>query len=637
MILKFLTGLMIFCFIGNIEMSAKNSASEKIYDSIAFDKDDDGTADLKESYNYSTIAGHPRLLMNDLTLRELKNSLGENPDLFKVHQLILKIANNTLTTEPSVRVMEGKRMLSVSRVALKRIFYLSYAYRMTNFSKYLDRAEAELLSVCHFSDWNPSHFLDVGEMALAVAIGYDWLYDKLQPKTRAIIRQAIYEKAFLPSYNTTYNGFLKNKANWNQVCNGGLTLAALATYEGMKEESVKIIERALESVKIPLSDYGHDGNYAEGYMYWTYGTSFQIMMLAALDSALGNDQNLSQTKGFIESAEYILYMSGLDGLCYNYSDCYTKETPNMTMFWFADKSNNPSLLFTEKRILEEGNYARKFSEDRLLPMLMIFAHKFDLKKGVNAPSKKLWYGHGKTPVVLVRTSWGEKSDQYLGIKGGMAQTSHSHMDGGSFVYDADGIRWAMDLGMQTYLPLESKGIDLWNMSQESQRWDVFRYHNKAHNTLTINDKRHKVDGMVTILKTYDTDNKRGALMNLTPLFPDDLDLAHRTVAIMNNEYLQVEDIVKTKNENTNFRWSMVTPTDVEIMDNKTFKLSKEGVVKYLMIEANAPIKLKTWSCVPTTNYDEENPGVIIIGFESDLKKGGETYSFAVKLCDKYIQ
>ena len=40
------------------------------------------------------------------------------------------------------------------------------------------------------SNWNPAHFLDVGEMTHAVAIGYDWLYDVISEGDRAIIEEA---------------------------------------------------------------------------------------------------------------------------------------------------------------------------------------------------------------------------------------------------------------------------------------------------------------------------------------------------------------------------------------------------------------------------------------------------------------
>ena len=40
-------------------------------------------------------------------------------------------------------------------------------------------------AVCNFPDWNSKrHFLDVGEMATAVAFGYDWLYNELSAATR---------------------------------------------------------------------------------------------------------------------------------------------------------------------------------------------------------------------------------------------------------------------------------------------------------------------------------------------------------------------------------------------------------------------------------------------------------------------
>ncbi|WP_080903769.1 heparinase II/III family protein [Parabacteroides sp. Marseille-P3160] len=595
--------------------------------------DDDGAPPPSGSYDYSAIAAHPRLLMNRQEEERLKVNLTKNNDLAAVHEAILKNCNEMLNAAPVTRVMEGKRLLSVSRTALKRIFYLSYGYRMTGEPKYLTRAEREILAVCDFSDWNPSHFLDVGEMALGVAIGYDWLYDKLKPETRDKMRKALKSKAFEPSYVGSYNWFLTNRANWNQVCNAGLTYAALAIYEGAKKESVEIIERCLQTIKLPLEDYGPDGNYTEGYMYWSYGTDFQVMLFSGLETALGSDKDLHKTPGFMKTAEYMLFMSGINGLCYNYSDSYNQEGPRPSMFWFAQKSNNSSLLYKEIQLIANGGaYIKSFGEDRLLPMTMVFANLATFEN-ISAPEKKIWIGQGVTPVVLIRTSWGMAKDKYIGMKGGKAESSHAHMDAGSFVYDSDGIRWAMDLGMQSYAPLEAKGVDLWNMGQNSQRWDVFRLSNKAHNTLTINGKRHQVSGMATVTETFDTDEKRGATIDLAPVFSEDLSMAQRTILLVNNDFLQIEDRVQAKKENTNLRWSMVTPADVEIEDSKTIKLSKNGKIMYLTVEAPVSFTLKTWSTEPATDFDEPNPGTLIVGFEAELPSN-EPCHFIVKLSDK---
>ena len=88
----------------------------------------------------------------------------------------MELCDRTLTEPPVERIKEGKRLLAISRIALKRIYYLSYAYRMTGDRKYALRAEQEMLAVSRFTDWNPTHFLDVGEMVMALAIGYSWLY-----------------------------------------------------------------------------------------------------------------------------------------------------------------------------------------------------------------------------------------------------------------------------------------------------------------------------------------------------------------------------------------------------------------------------------------------------------------------------
>ena len=85
-----------------------------------------------------------------------------------------------------------------------------------------------MLAVSRFTDWNPTHFLDVGEMVMALAIGYDWLYDSLQPDTRRMVREAIVAKGFDAAKNTRHAWFYTAKNNWNSVCNSGLAYGALA-------------------------------------------------------------------------------------------------------------------------------------------------------------------------------------------------------------------------------------------------------------------------------------------------------------------------------------------------------------------------------------------------------------------------
>ena len=193
------------------------------------------------------IAEHPRILLKAGEEELIHKLIEKDSRMRSVHQYILNNADKTLEVSPVIRKKTGKRLLAVSREALQRIYYLSYAFRMTEDKKYVERAEKELLSVCEFSDWNPSHYLDVGEMTMAVAIGYDWLFNYLKESTRKKIRTAIVNKAF---ETAEIGGFYNRINNWNQVCNAGLVLGALAIYEDEKEKADYIIKKLEKKLNI---------------------------------------------------------------------------------------------------------------------------------------------------------------------------------------------------------------------------------------------------------------------------------------------------------------------------------------------------------------------------------------------------
>jgi hypothetical protein len=525
----------------------------------------------------------------------------------------LEESDEILIQQMAERVMEGKRLLSVSRLALKRIFYLSYAYRMTKEEKYAYRATQEMLSVSRFPDWNPSHFLDVGEMVLALSIGYDWLYEYLESETRSIVRDAIVEKGLDAAAPDEW--FYRAASNWNSVCNAGLLYGALAVFEDVPDKAKKIIERCLLTNPKALSAYGPDGGYPEGFHYWGYGTSFQVLLIAALESALGTDAGLSEYPGFLESARFMEFMTAPSGEYFNFSDAVNGVRCNMMMFWFAKKMGDLSLLWLENQYLENPSVC--FAEDRLLPCLLIFCAHQDLSN-IQPPSCHFWHNSGKTPVFIYRGGWNSKEDSYLAVKGGSPLTSHAHMDAGSFIYERKGIRWAIDLGMQNYLSLESRGVNLWDQSQEGQRWGVFRLGNMAHNTLTINNKRHLVNSYASINRIYKSEDMKGAEVDLISVFADDMEKVVRIIYLNEEDDLIVKDELVTGEKEALVTWIMVTPAEAKIIGKNQMELAKDGHRMLLTVIAPGDVEMKLWSNEPLHAFDEPNPGSMRVGFETHL-------------------
>ena len=567
------------------------------------------------------LTEHPRILMLKREEKNILRNISANPVIAKIHQQLLYECDIILTKKPLENIKIGKRLLDKSREALRRIFYLSYAWRMTHEEKYFNKAEQELLNVSSFPDWNPSHFLDVAEMTMAVSIGYDWLYDKLSDSSKLAIKNAIKNKGLAPSLlDSKDNWWIKSPTNWNQVCNAGMTYGALAIFEDYPDYSKTIINRSISSMKIPMKEYGPDGTYAEGYGYWDYGTSFNILFLSAIEKVFHQFFGLTDLPGFLQTPYYYLNMTGPSGDGFNFSDSGLKSGLQPTLFWFSKILNDPSLLIDQNSFMINST-PREYNQNKLLPAVILWSQNVS-SNSLKAPKELMWSGTGKTPVALMRTSWTDPNAIFVAIKGGTPSTNHAHMDIGSFIMEADGVRWAMDFGSENYNNIETKGVDLWNMKQYSERWQVFRYNSKAHNTLTINDSLQRVDGKAD-LKSISKDSMfMNAVFDLKDVYRDQVAKANRGIAIIDKSYVVIRDEIEPKSNEATIKWNMLTPADVKIISETKAELTKNGKKLLLQVQEPANVILKTWSTQSSKEYEASNKGTLFIGFE--IKTAGKT-------------
>lgn len=586
------------------------------------------------SFSALTEENHPRLLIGEDAFRNLKAAVLSGPEsgAGMMHNVIMETARK-MVPSPALEYRldeSGRRLLHVSREALARIFYCSYAYRFSGEREFLEEAERNIRTVCSFKDWNSKkHFLDAGEMAAAVAIGYDWLYKDLGEETRALAVKALREYALDAADKEIWGfNFYESKNNWNQVCNAGLVCAALAIYETCPEFAERMIMKSVETNRPVMKIiYSPDGNYPEGPDYWNYGTSFQVLMLQALTSCLGTDFGLSDTEGFSHTGEYILYTYGAAGGMFNYSDNPRSATTACALWYFADRFGAPELLLNEMRFLKDGRYLDH--RERLLPLAMAFSYKIDSGNiGTPAP---VYSAGGITPIAVIHTDWTmSETDKYLGIKCGAASTSHGHQDAGSFVFDAEGVRWAVDLTRESYSELEVAFAKLhksiWDMKQDSYRWKIFRYGNRQHNTLTINDADHLVDGRAEFTSIISGRTGKGASLDMTPVVAGEAAQARRTILLKNDDLRITDEITALPEKEAGIRWTLVTEGRPEIT-RKGILLTADGKQRLLRAKGGrAGIEYHIWSGDPA-DYDTPVTGErpvtegSIVGFTTSAAPG----------------
>lgn len=609
----------------------------------------------------------PRLLLTDKALADVAKKIDADPRWQAFYEALKRRADKMLSEPPLERKLEGIRLLSVSREALERIFDWAFLYRFTGDAKYAERVEREAVAIAEFSDWNPSHFLDVAEMTTAMALAYDSCGETFSDENRKKTLEAIRDKGVEEALKIR-GWWKKNNANWNQVCWCGTLYGALAIADDEPELARDAVRQAVNGATWSMAAYEPDGNYVEGPGYWGYGTGFNALMLAALKSALDNDFERSKARGFTETIRYYEHVFGTTGDAFNYPDSGGGRLFEPTAFWNALNLGDPGAAWNEnfavdaayvamtKRVKFGGRSIDSLVMGRLAVCALLWGPvreiPFDLSKidsqtpvdpsefgfGNVAP-KELGYvgvGDGRNAVALLRTAW-KRDAAYLGIKAGAPNAPHGHMDEGGFVYDDAGVRWIVELGPESYWQVESRGMNLWNMSQRSDRWKLFRYNNLGHSVLTLNGKPQLVDGTTKIVETKigGPGEASSATLDLTPVYRDEAKSVKRVATLNPDGSLVVEDFVEALADKAiTLERRFVTKASVEVVADGAARLTAGRPVhcgagklrKNVESQSDAPTRFSVVAAETENDFDSKNPGVSIL-IETATVEAGKSARF----------
>ena len=571
------------------------------------------------------LPSHPRLLLLKGEEKALLNNIQADRYWRQMQSMLEREAEAITKLEPKDRVLTGRRLLTVSREYLRRLFIMSYVYRTTGNEEVLRHLKKEVLAACNFSDWNPSHFLDVAEMTLGVAIAYDWVYDKFTNRERKTIRNAIIEKGLAPSFEQQYEKtFNKLTNNWNPVCHAGMVYGALAVWENDRSQAAQVVNRALQNVPIAMKEYAPDGVYPEGTMYWEYATDFTVLLIEALQRALGTDYGLSQSPGFMKSAEYHLNMFTPSIKSFNYSDNSQDASVLPVKFWFFKHTGDSTLLYDDIKLLKRKGVTH-LKANRLAPTILLWGATAATAK-TPVPDRLMYVGNGSNPVASMRSAWADNA-MYLGVKLGRPSISHGHMDAGSFIIESQGVTWAADLGNENYYNLEKRKVGVWNFAQNSTRWDVFRYNPNNHNLVTFDRAKQVANGTATIVDSGDDPMNMWLMANLKPVYGAQIHSYTRSYALKDQSEVVITDNITT-DDATVMTWNLMTSAVATKISDKEVLLEKGKKTMRVKMDFNTPVTCEIADATPLTDYENKNKGYQSVRFTSKLK-ANSSYTITV--------
>jgi hypothetical protein len=565
--------------------------------------------------------GHPRLLVTTAAATEELAAAKTDPLRAALHAYLLRTAEAHRAEPPISHTVVGGRLLDESRKAIAHVLTSAMAYRLTGDERFARFAIDTMLRAAAFPDWNPSHFLDVAEMATALALGYDWLHARLTPAERTTVKRALLDHALVwarPAYARAephrrsfpfVRGNLHN--NWNQVCNGGFLLASLAIADEEPALAREVIAGVRATLPYAMAAYVPDGAYPEGPVYWGYGTRYTVYLLAALESALGRDFGLGDSPAFDRTALYRLHMASPIGHAFNYADGKSRLGADDCLTWLARRYRHPHALTANRRWLEQllreppNDETSRFVALHAVwfPTIPTAAERADLD-----PLPLDAHFRGPSQLAVFRSSWEDPHAVWVGFKAGSNAVNHAHLDLGTFTLDAEGVRWAIDLGRDDYnLP------GYWDRATvRSPRWQYFRLNNHGHNTLTPGDRLQEPSATAPILRS---ESRRGwgfAIADLTAAYPGAARQLHRGLALLERSRVLVQDDASGVTPGVPLTWRMLTAATVTLDSPRRAVLTTAGRTLHIELLSPAEARFTSHPATPPTAAENPNHGITVL-------------------------
>jgi len=384
--------------------------------------------------------------------RDTWDRLAHHPAFSKVPRAAERLVNEGLPEQPDdlfldySRTGNRDRWQKVASARRSRVTTFTLAECVEKQGRFLKPLEETIAALCTEKTWvYPAHdgnlksfkgetmAMDLGSTALSWELATsDWLLgEKLPLATRKLIRENLERRTFAPIREMLDGkrmevGWLSTKNNWNAVCLGGLTGAALAILDS-PEERAWFAAVAEARIKSFLSGFTPDGYCSEGLGYWNYGFGHFVMLGEALRQATGGKLDLLAQPAARMPAQFALRDEIQNGIYPTIADCSPGSQPDAKLMHYvcerlqiaAPRWKDVDTVDAGRSLCASAMYT--FLPATLPPLPNVIATA-DL-------GLRTWFEDGGVLICRPAAGGGEFA---ACLKGGHNAEHHNHNDVGSF-------------------------------------------------------------------------------------------------------------------------------------------------------------------------------------------------------------
>ncbi len=485
---------------------------------------------------------HPYLLFHGNELARICRSAAASPEL-------QARAVRLLSELPSPAPQEPRAALKRRARRLINIAFIALTAKGTVAEAALTATRGALAEFVAAASWKERtvirSFLDCGEIAVAVALAYDWLYDKLAPLERGAIENAILRNVLEPAHTAYGDPSLlwpKRRDNCALVSHSAITIAALAVLRRYPVLSSDLVTTSLAAAWNVFAALAPDGAWREGLSYWSLAMRYAGLMVAALESTLGDSFGLADRPGFAQTGDLALHAVGPFGAAFNFGDSEHRFDVS-PLAWLARRFGRP----IDGWLLGEPDGWH-------LPFMTIWprpAKACPMTLGL--PTGKIFHS---ADLACFRNTWsGEPSARpvYLAVKGGNISGRissgaprpediilHAQADAGTFILDGARHRWVTDLGSDDYdLP---GYFDHGDDARSGPRWQYYRSQAAGHNTLTIGGRDQVPNAPATIVGSCVDGDSKWVVLDLSAAYDKPAGTVRRGAALIGRQVVVQDEV-----------------------------------------------------------------------------------------------
>lgn len=455
------------------------------------------------------------------------------------------------------------------------------AYMLTGKTVYAEKGVEMLkgLSSWESTAWYTAN-LTAGHWAATIGIGFDAFYNFMNSTAQGrkdieYIKDVITNILFV-DHITAYKGgggphWINMQDNFLGVCGGGMMtlLLAVCDEEDMRDDCEYLLENVLKSLYIAAELYFPNGGYYESVSYSDYMLENYIIALNALMTCCQTDYAIGDAPGFKDAGDYFNYLQTTD-FNFGFHDGKPAYYSNYVREFIGYKYNRPEVAYMaiDQKIL--GNITLDIKSLFFYQKAM---DSFSAAPDISSQDKdKYFYG---SEAGSFRNAHGISNPVFVGFHGGWTNIPHDMLDLGQFVFESDNVTWACDLGSDSYSLADY-------FSTGGYR--IYRKRPEGENCIVLNPQEEPNSyfgqklGAFASLIDLEMNKPYGAkaVYDLTDAYERDaLKYIRGYYFGDNRNTLIVQDELLLKGE-TELYWFMHTPAEIEILNNKQARLTKDG-------------------------------------------------------------